>query len=230
MCARFKYLAGKQFLTLFGLLCCVNLTTSIAQSAKPKAIKPDYKLIGGFDSRNSFIQQSPVTIYGLSLGFSIDEKEQFELGFYTLTPQSARFIMELNSSQNERITDAGLYFAGIGYTRRLLTYKWLELNLPLEAGIGATRLRKTVLRGGQEIELSNDHGFIPLQAGLQIDIGLHRWFGIGGSAGYRTTLINADYETNYNGPYFTYGLSFYLGTIYRDMIRYEKYHGSEHGY
>lgn len=225
-----KFVSTKLLITLLTAMGCLPISTLLAQGVKTKNLKPDYKLIGGFDTRNSFIQQNPVTIYGLSLGITIDEKEQFKLGIYTLTPQSARFIMELNSSQNERITDAGLYFAGIGYTRRLLSYKWLELNLPLEAGIGATRLRKTVLRGGQEIELSNDHGFIPLQAGLQIDIGLHRWFGIGGSAGYRTTLINADYETNYNGPYFTYGLSFYLGTIYRDMIRYEKYHGSEHGY
>lgn len=208
----------------------MTMLHSNAQSVKKKALQPDYKLIGGLDSRNSFIQHSPVTIYGISLGIAIDEKEQFKVGFYSLSSHSARLIMELNSSLNEQITDAGLYFAGISYTRRLLKYKWLELNLPLEAGIGASRLGKTVLRGGQEIALRDDHGFLPLQAGLQIDIQLHRWIGVGGSAGYRTTLINASYETNYSGPYFTYGLSFYLGSIYRDMVRYEKYHGAEHGY
>lgn len=195
--------------------------------AQKTELKPDYKLVGGLDIRNSFINQNPVKIYGASAGVVIDEKERFTVGIYALTPASVDQIIAERSTNTVSITQASLYFAGIGYTRRIINRGIFEIAIPLEAGIGFTNITKIERRGGIDITLSDDHGFLPLQAGLKLELHLTRWVGVGGSVGYRTAIINEEYQTDYTGMYFTYGVSIYLGQIYRDMVRYERLYGED---
>ena len=205
----------------------VLLGTAVSVYAQKTDIKPDYKLVGGLDIRNSFINQNPVKIYGISAGVVIDDKERFTVGIYALTPASVNQIIAQRSTNTISITQASLYFAGIGYTRRIINRGIFEIAIPLEAGIGFTNITRIERRGGQEITLSDDHGFLPLQAGLKLELHLSRWVGVGGSVGYRTAIINEEYKTDYTGMYFTYGVSIYLGQIYRDMVRYERLYGED---
>lgn len=195
--------------------------------AQTTTIKPDLKLVGGLDIRNSFINQNPVKIYGISAGVVIDEIERFTVGVYALTPASVSQIIAERSTNTVSITQASLYFAGIGYTRRVLNRGIFEIAVPLEAGIGFTNITRIERRGGQDITLSDDHGFLPLQAGLKLELHLTRWVGVGGSVGYRTAIINEEYKTDYAGMYFTYGVSVYLSQIYKDILRYERLYGDD---
>ncbi len=207
-------------LWLFGL-------GSLGVEAQTTVLKPDLKLVGGLDIRNSFINQNPVKIYGVSAGVVIDDIERFTVGVYALTPASVDQIIAERSTNTISITQASLYFAGIGYTRRIINRGIFELAIPLEAGIGFTNITRIERRGGQDITLSDDHGFLPLQAGLKIELKLSRWVGVGGSVGYRTAIINEEYKTDYTGLYFTYGASIYLSQIYKDILRYERLYGDD---
>lgn len=212
----------KKIVVLF--LISIGPALAAAQTA---VIKPDLKLVGGLDIRNSFINQNPVKIYGVSAGVVIDEKERFTVGVYALTPSSVNQIIAERSTNTVSITQASLYFAGIGYTRRIVNRGIFEIAIPLEAGIGFTNITRIERRGGQDITLSDDHGFLPLQAGLKLEIHLTRWVGAGGSIGYRTAIINEEYKTDYTGMYFTYGVSIYLSQIYKDILRYERLYGDD---
>ncbi len=213
------------FKKIIGIVLLQGMYTSVY--GQIPVIKPDYKLVGGLDIRNSFINQNPVKIYGVSAGVVIDEKERFTVGIYALTPASVNQIIAERSNNTVQISQASLYFAGIGYTRRIINRGIFEIAVPLEAGIGFTNITRIERRGGQNITLSDDHGFLPLQAGLKLELHLTRWVGVGGSAGYRAAITNEEYETDYTGLYFTYGVSIYLGKLYKDMVKYQRLYGED---
>jgi hypothetical protein len=178
----------------------------------------DLRLIGGLDIRNSFIRQNPVKIYGAYLGVTIREKERFTIGAYALTPESSRDLVAIRSNNTVTITNARLFYTGIGYSYRFVRWKFISLHLPLEAGIGYTQSSRLERRGGQDILLSDDHGFFPVQAGLKLELRLSPWIGLAGTSGYRLALLNEEYQADYNGLYYTFGLSFYLSKIYKDLL------------
>jgi hypothetical protein len=174
------------------------------------------KFVFLIDIRNSFLKKNEVKIYGATAGISFRNKHQFTLGYYTLSEQSEEITRLKDAQTINFYFQIELSFLSLGYTYTFPLLKKLDLSIPLEIGLGGSRVTQKGLNG-ETLRKPARAAFIPLQAGVKADLKLTRWIGINGSVGYRETLTRGEVKQDYDGLYYNYGLSIYLSNILTDI-------------
>jgi hypothetical protein len=194
------------------------------QLPEKKAIKPKMNFVINADLRQTFVKNSPITIYGGYAGLRFKEKHLISLGYYTLADSSKQRFRTQNQKQaattapaQEVGAEVSLWFLSLGYTRTVYNGKIFKIDIPIEIGIGkgSEGIYNT---DGKLLQLTNGNVF-PLQAGVSTTIKITRWFGIHLQAGNREILGKSLFQNQYSGLYYTYGISLNFGTIYRDFVR-----------
>lgn len=153
-----------------------------------------------FDSRNSVLAGIPVGVNGLRYGLDYG-KVALWTGYY--------------SSRLLRTLEADTLNQGFEYTSSTLEYyvyqTWrFELVTSFQAGLGRYWDYHTQ---GNTILRKNAGYIVPLEMGLGGTVRFLRYFGFYAGVGVRLTPLNA---TSFNGPYWSYGFTYFTGTMYRD--------------
>ncbi len=184
--------------------------------------KPNFVINADF--RQTFVKNSPITIYGGYAGLRFKDKHLFSLGYYTLTDSSKQKL----KTQNKKLAattatpqqineDVSLWFLSLGYTRTIYNGKIFKIDIPIEIGIGEGSDGIYDV-DGKLLKLTSGNVF-PLQAGVSTTIKLTRWFGVHLQAGNREILGQSLFKNQYSGLYYTFGINFNFGTIYRQFVK-----------
>jgi hypothetical protein len=194
------------------------------QQVEKKGIKPKPNFVINADIRQTFVKNSPITIYGGYAGLRFKDKHLISLGYYTLTDSSKQKFRTQNQKQAAPnsipiliSSEVSLWFLSLGYTRTVYNGKIFKIDIPVEIGIGEGS-NGIYDADDKLLKLTTDNVF-PLQAGVSTTIKITRWFGVHLQAGNREILGKSLFQNQYSGLYYTYGISLNFGTIYRDFVR-----------
>jgi hypothetical protein len=194
------------------------------QIPEKKATKQKPNFVINADIRQSFVKNSPITIYGGYAGLRFKDKNLISLGYYTLSDSSKQKFRTQNQKQAAPTvplqavgSEVSLWFLSLGYTRTVYNGKVFKIDVPVEIGFGegTNGIYDTE---GKLLRLTTDNVF-PLQAGVSTTIKLTRWFGVHLQSGYREILGKSIFQNQYSGLYYTYGISLNFGTIYQDFVK-----------
>ncbi|MFC6222970.1 hypothetical protein ACFP2F_06940 [Hymenobacter artigasi] len=182
------------------------------------------------DNRESFVQSSAVHIIGVNAGLLLPGRRwRLGLGGYTLSRDyAALYIYQYrNGKRTKKITDTLTPQLDLTYFTPNVSYiffqrPWLEISLPLEVGLG--RSHYTVTNQSGSTTTDNRGLFVPVEAGLSVLVKPFRWVGVSGSVGYRKSVLEIDYEDDFDGMYFSYRLNVFVGIIWRDVRQYHQSH------
>jgi hypothetical protein len=159
---------------------------------------PGFRL--GFDSRNSLLGGVPVTVNGLRYGLNYG-KMALWTGYY--------------SSRLFRAIDTDTFNLGFNYVSSTIEYyvhqSWrFEVVNSFQLGIGNSwEYRKS----GQNFVKYRNGVIVPVEFGLGGTVRFLRYFGFYAGVGVRVGVFNS---TSFTGPYWSYGLTYFTGTMYRD--------------
>ena len=194
------------------------------QQLERKLVKRKLNFVINADFRQTFVKNSPITIYGGYAGLRFKDKHLFSLGYYTLTDSSKQKFKSQNQKQaattappQQVSAEVSLWFLSLGYTRTIYNGKIFKIDIPIEIGMGEGS-DGIYDADGKLIRLTTGNVF-PLQAGVSTTIKLTRWFGVHLQAGNREILGKSLFQNQYSGLYYTYGISLNFGTIYRDFVQ-----------
>jgi hypothetical protein len=162
----------------------------------------------GLDGRNSFIAGSPARVLGFRVGMDCGTVRLYT-GLYSLgkpvpgqgyTLPGDTVSSKLNFSSGGQTVDWRLYE----------DERW-ELALPVQAGIGIAYRER--FRNGIS-EQRKRPLFIPVEVQFTAIYKLTRYFGLSAGLGFRVSSLKG---SSFNGPVYYYGISFFGGTLYRDL-------------
>jgi hypothetical protein len=194
------------------------------QMSERKIVKRKMNFVISADIRQSFVKNSPITIYGGYAGLRFKDKHLISLGYYTLSDSSKQKFKNQNQKQaaptvplQEVGSEVSLWFLSLGYTRTVYNGKLFKIDIPIEIGFGEGS-NGIYNADGKLLRLTTDNVF-PLQVGVSTTIKLTRWFGIHLQAGNREILGKSLFQNQYSGLYYTYGINLNFGTIYQDFVR-----------
>jgi hypothetical protein len=214
--------------------------------------KPEkkWKFDSQLDQRNSFYQvnnsSTSLPIIGYNIGWVRKEKFRFGIGgYYAKTHDSKAYFVKYSSIiQNNAPTAVILYGQSGNYYLIqqnikmyyftpsvewiFFTSKWLDLSIPVEVGIGYSKLTLTDYFSGAEIPifsyksgniLQGDAIFFPAMSGLSAMLKLSPDVGFQTGVGYRTILQEVGISQNFDSWYYMVGLQLLPGNIKNNLIK-----------
>lgn len=185
-----------------------------------------FRPYANIDTRNSFIRNKPINIFGLQLGTQINDKHVVGLGLYkTSTQVRDRTITTKDDKKINTQRELSLSYFTVFYQYVLLDKRYFEVDIPVELGYGQYQLQLYNQQTGERFS-NRKAGMLLCGAGPMLTVKPLRWIGVSGMAGYRLTYEGSP-NINLNGWYFSYGLWLDIRQIIRDtryyMVKKPKY-------
>jgi len=179
------------------------------------AFSEDGKTFLRFDTKNSFIANSQVKLWGLQLGYDHNNVVKYGLGFHNLSSTMKRdFYVKTNGvtdTINTRFNFA--YFSLFGEYVFYDTKRW-EGSLPIQIGFGATNFAGSL---NDSTYLFHKKFVMHYEAALTGQYRFLRYFALGGGVGYRIMIIdNKNLNMQLTNPIYIIKLKFFLGDLFRD--------------
>lgn len=175
-----------------------------------KTEKPTWSFLFRFDDRETFIRQTPVDETGFQIGLQ-RRNWKFWVG-YSYIKAPARQLYRVELSDTVRLV-LDLQYLTLTPEYVVVYDKFFELSTSIGIGFGESRMDRTV--GKLPIKSSNRF-FFPLEPALKLIVKPTRWVGLSGSIGYRKTLSFTDNTVGYDGLFYSYGVSFFIGNMIED--------------
>lgn len=178
-----------------------------------------FRPYANIDTRNSFIRNMPINVFGVQLGTQINDKHVVGLGLYKTSTQVRDFtITTKNDKKINTQRDLSLSYLTAFYQYVLLDKRYFEVDIPVELGYGEYQLQLYNQQTGERFS-QRKAGMLLCGAGPMVTLKPLRWVGISGMAGYRLTY-EKNQNINLNGLYFSYGLWLDIRQIIRDTRYY----------
>jgi len=200
------------------LLACLLLQTpvdSITKADTGRRVQVHIRPAFNLDFRNSFLQQQPVNIWGVNGGIEIGEKRhQLTIGYYWLSYATYLRLIDWRRNAAKRInlgyyTRTDLWFVDAMYWWNLKNnHRWM-ISVPVELGGGIAYALPVDLRQEAPIDRTKHDFFVPVQLGVYTQWKATRWVGLSGQIGYRYSLFQTDIKQNFNGTYYSVGVSIF---------------------
>lgn len=185
-----------------------------------------FRPYANIDTRNSFIRNKPINVFGAQLGTQINDKHVLGLGFYKTSTQVHDFTITTKDDKKiDTQRELALSYFTAFYQYVLIDKRYFEVDIPVEIGYGQYQLQLYNQQTGDRFS-NKKAGMLLCGAGPMITLKPLRWIGVSGMAGYRLTY-ERNPNINLNGLYFSYGLWLDIRQIIRDtryyMIKKPKY-------
>lgn len=183
------------------------------------------KIVAQLDTRSTFINTNPVSIWGGLLGLEVDKKHQYSIGLYSSFNKPEEFYF--TNSIGRRFHEFGVFniqYLSLGYQLTFFDKHNVLMSIPFEAGFGLGRatvklswLDNNILNNYETTKFSK---YVPIQVGYEIEWKLIKWLSLRAQTGYRETVLTKtlngkESNINYSGFYYSYGLRIYFGKLYR---------------
>jgi len=176
------------------------------------AIQENPKFELRFDSRNSFINQSGVRVYGIKAGVQFDNKLSFGLGYNQLRSSIKNIISYKGVLYNTEIK-----FYHLSPYLEYVFYKdehW-ELSIPVQFGFGSSFYENKEDFGPEKI---GQQFIISYEPAITFQYRFLRYFGAGMGIGYRLMLKpNSEVDEKFTSPVYIFKTKIYFQDILRDL-------------
>jgi len=177
-------------------------------------------LFGKLDSRNSFLNNSIVNVFGLKAGIRYYKRLSFGIGYYQLYNPPNSFsedIHYVNSLGRDYLISKGLkmYYFSVNIEYSFYQTKHWELSMPLQIGIGKTFYQYTA--EGIKYKTDDHLNFI-YEPTIAIDYKIIKWVGVNAAFGFRFMVAERRVNTKFNSPIFTFGISIYYSEILKTLF------------
>lgn len=189
----------------------------VADSARMHTPKK-FSFIGGFDTRNSFVRAErkvSVKLEGIKGGVQMYGKHEVALGFYSMINLPEKEITdELGDIYRLKLN---MSYVAILYKYILVNNKRWEVGFPLELGGGNYRTTASDTSGKKYAPFHDTlrTGISVIGAGVDVSFKIFRWLGIDAMGGYRIVGGKEPEGMNFNGPFYSVGVSIYFGQLYK---------------
>ncbi len=211
-----REMTGKSRKELFWLvhllgLCAWGMDAPLLAQTDSTERHSDFGLVASFDIRGTRLEGRPANINGALAGVRFGERGHLlVLGYYWLGYNAPTRYVVWRGWLPRRIdldyfTSMDAQFVSLGYWYPIFrSPKWF-VAVPLEVGYGGetTRYRASI---------SPDPGTSRFQLAQAGAFGSYRfvpWLGLSARVGYRSVLFNPQFNQQFSGIYYSYGLSFY---------------------
>lgn len=159
---------------------------------------PDWS--GALDGRRSFVSADPINIFGLRYGFDYGKVGAYT-GIYSGKYSEKRGSDSLNIKFQ--------YISSTFEYRFFQTYRYQLLGFA-QVGIGATTTRNY----RNTDYLKTVQPVVPVELGMYMSVRLLRYFGLAAGMGTRLAMLQGG--SRFSGPIYTFGITYFPGTFYRD--------------
>lgn len=190
----------------------VKFINDSAHCFRFKPVRPFFSL----DNRHSFIKDAKVNVNGVQLGIILYDRHLVGYGLYGLQKSSRQGITSKNEKHIVAIRDLKLSYLTAFYQYTILNHRYLQLDLPLEIGLGSYQLNLLDTLTNAPIAPERKGGIVVTGGGASIILKPTKWLGLTGMAGYRGVL-DGNANLNFNGAFYSYGIWLDLRQIYRDI-------------
>ncbi len=216
------------FVRRFCFLIILSLVFENADSQVFDSIKSSFRcaptLIGGFTSRNTFINGflSPVSTARIGLKFGHQVRVGVGFNWQSLPPynpnrENRPFYLDkhVSGSTGEYLVHPTLSFSYVSVYFEYVYFrnrKW-EFSVPLQIGVGDSWYYYSA-NGISTIE--NKHIIALYEPTVSCEYKICRWLGVGLDVGLRLMVINNKHIGNFfNSPMYNFGGIIYWGEVYR---------------
>ncbi|QMW06582.1 hypothetical protein [Spirosoma foliorum] len=178
---------------------------------KPPALKPAFNL----DFRDSFLERQHINVWGVNAGFTYGRKRhQLTIGYYWLNYATYLRLIDWRRSAAQRInlnyyTRTDMWFISSMYWWNMVNNKRWLVSLPVELGGGVAYAIPLNLSQNVPVDRSRRDFFVPLQVGAYGQWRATRWVGLSAQIGYRVSIFQTAIDQNFNGSYYSIGVSLY---------------------
>lgn len=200
------------------LLACLMIqpsTDSLLIVDSAKNVRPIVKQAFNLDFRNSFLKQQPVNVWGVNAGIQFGAKRhELTLGYYWLSYATYLRLIDWRRNAAQRInlgyyTRTDLWFISLLYWRNITNNQRWVISVPVEIGGGVAYALPHDLRQDNPIDRTKRDFFIPIQVGTYAQWKATRWVGVSAQLGYRYSIFRSDIKQNFNGTYYSVGVTVY---------------------
>jgi hypothetical protein len=173
------------------------------------------------DSRNSFINNSIVNVFGTIAGINFGKRLSFGIGYNQLYSPPKNFNQDVeyfNSLGKPYFVSTGIRFFYISAAIDYAFYqtKHWEISMPLQIGVGQTYFQQTV--NGIRSKVDKHVNFI-YEPTISVDYKIVKWVGVGIDFGYRFLITNdAKLNREFNSPIVTIGIAIYCSEIFKSVF------------
>ncbi|WP_338876803.1 hypothetical protein WBJ53_14215 [Spirosoma sp. SC4-14] len=213
------------------LLACLLIQTpvdSLTPTDSDRHVRALIRPAFNLDFRNSFLQQQPVNVWGVNGGIQFGKKRhQLTLGYYWLSYATYLRLIDWRRNAAKRInlgyyTRTDLWFVNLLYWWNLKNNNRWTISVPAEIGGGIAYALPIDLRQESPIDRTKRDFFVPIQLGVYTQWKATRWVGLSGQIGYRYSVFQTDIQQNFNGTYYSVGLSIFPA-LFLDIWKAVKY-------
>jgi len=181
--------------------------------ARTRIIRPQIRA----DNRVAFHKGQRLTLNGFDAGVLLKEKLRIAAGYYFLNDNLSAYKTNIDGVPAERLV--ALQYGSINTEYVYLNTRFISLGLPLDFGFGKNALSYKNINTGENFGKESgavfltDFGF----SGIFKPI---RWIGVRGIVGYRKFIISPVKSFNFDGVFYSIGLSIDIREIIKDVRMY----------
>lgn len=199
----------------------LSMTDALAQEKDSVVINKNPHFVLSLDTRSTIIDHQRIRINGVLSGMTFGEKNhKITVGYYWLGYDAARRLINWRKKLAHSInlsyyTKTDVAFISFAYWLPVIKKNQWTLSVPIEFGFGQESAHYRELTSDNNFD--NKHfRFQPFQAGVYCEYRVTPWAGIETQVGYRNAISETSFRRKFAGIYYSYGISLYPGTIYRD--------------
>jgi len=207
-------------------LCLLQLRT-IAQPTLDTiqwCLKQKPHLFGKLDTRNSFVYNSRIKIFGLKAGLSYGKRVFIGLGYNQIYPSAKAtknfdkqiyFNNDLNTVDSVTAKLQLFYFSAQVEYIYYRNNHW-QLSMPLQIGVGQTSYKYEWL--GKRA-YNEKYACLIYEPAVSVEYRFVKWIGVGADVGFRFILTNNKALNNkFNSPTYAFKLLIYYNEIYKSLF------------
>lgn len=211
------------YLIVITTLLSAGNTFAQAKESKKEPKNGKFKLIAGFDARNSFVKGQRARFSGLKIGFG-NERHHFGLAFHgTRSP----IVVDRRNNNGENIRTTFDYnYNSVFYEYIFYKSKRWQFSAPFHINTGELNGFNYKIDGN----ILDTTLFRERANSLTLSIKGHfkviRWLGLGAGVGYNyVTKAEPEIKQGLNAPFYSFGVKVFLGELWK--LRKKSYRQSE---
>ncbi|GAB3805901.1 hypothetical protein GCM10028819_40180 [Spirosoma humi] len=200
------------------LLACSLLTVrpdSLVPTDTIRSVRSTIRPAFNLDFRDSFLERQHVNVWGINAGITYGVKRhQLTLGYYWIGYATYLRLIDWRRNAAQRInlnyyTRTDLWFMNIQYWWNMTNNRRWMISVPVDIGGGIAYALPRDLAQDNPIDRTHRSFFAPLQLGVYAQWKATRWVGLSAQIGYRISIFQTDINQNFNGSYYSIGVSIY---------------------
>jgi len=187
-------------------------------------IKQKPHVFGKLDTRNSFIYNSRIKIFGLKAGLSYGKRLFIGIGYNQIYPNAKatkNFDKEIYYTNEVNTTDSVTAKLQLFYFSAQLEYiyyqnKHWRLSMPLQIGVGQTYYKYELV--GKK-HYTNRYTCLIYEPAVSVEYRFVKWIGVGADIGFRFMLTEKkELNQQFNSPTYAFKLLIYYNEIFKSLF------------